>query len=1190
MLHRYRPNYPASNNKHCISATLSCLLYIVLIAICLIWEAVPAVAIAGPGQDATTTIEPSPEIDTQRLAARITELSALEQNGDFPPASAQELALLRETQQFLQKGTTALATADKFTGEARSAPEQLAQIDTYLATPADQLVIQIDRSLPIEEFNAQIETARARLQSERDLRLKVDTDEQYRNARRTEIPTERSKSTERLDAISAELAAGLNPSDPDAIAIAKRWHALAEQFFHRATLRALDEELRNYDARRSLLEKRRTYRDRRITIETRNVTIMQEIIAAKQVEIAEATQREAAKQRREAANAHPLVKSILDQSQLTTARNTVILGLNGADTAARTLAEAQLKEWQNTFARSKTRVERVGLTNAIGQHLRHQRSRIPNTRELRQQMAKRDSQIGNLVNEAEDTAQMLYDLVDIDDAVQRKLEDYTGKLPENVDDREEIRLVVRDALLQQREYLNTLNTSINDYMDTTLLELQNTQRDLYNLYTEYIDFIEERVLWIRSTEVMHLSDIWTCRDAALSFVDKDAWVEIAANGWSDVKTNMVTYGLEIPLLLALILIHPLLRRQLQLIAVKTKRYTSDRFTLTVSALLITVLIAIALPASMAFVAWRLSIFSQSDSLGAGLSFGLFLAAELLFAAELALILCIPGGVGDIHFRWKQVTLRSVRYHLRWLILIVVPLAFVIGVTSPNYNYHNSLGRVAFCAMMIVYAVLLQHMLKPSSEILKIFLAQRRGGWLDRLNYVWYPLLILAPITTALVAGLGYFYSALQLEQRVLDTAWLLLLVVVGRALLLRGLLLAQRTLDIEQRKKKRAALALAEAEAGKTTAATSIPSKPALPESGADGKSQPVAESREIDVAAVSAQTRQLLNTIVVFALLIGLAVVWIDMLPALGFFQGVKLWTPDSGMPAVAAVTTGGGTEGDLVAAQTLEPTPITLGHVFYSILILMVTVLVSKNIPGLLEIVLLQRLPISTSGRYAITSIARYILVIVGMVMAFGAIGIGWSKVQWLAAAITVGLGFGLQEIFANFVSGLIILFERPIRVGDTVTVGGITGKVTRLHIRATTIIDWDRKELIVPNKEFVTGQIINWTLSDPILRIVIPVGIAYGSDTKLAEEILLQVARNQPGVLDEPEPTVLFDEFGDSSLNFKLRVFIPHIDSWFAVRHRLHNSIDQEFKKAGIVIAFPQLDVHMQQPPQIDTNTEE
>jgi potassium efflux system protein len=191
---------------------------------------------------------------------------------------------------------------------------------------------------------------------------------------------------------------------------------------------------------------------------------------------------------------------------------------------------------------------------------------------------------------------------------------------------------------------------------------------------------------------------------------------------------------------------------------------------------------------------------------------------------------------------------------------------------------------------------------------------------------------------------------------------------------------------------------------------------------------------------------------------------------------------------------------------------------------------------------------------------------------------IGIGWSKVQWLAAAMVVGLGFGLQEIFANFVSGLILLFERPIRIGDTVTVGDVTGEVTRIQIRATTITDWNRKELVIPNKEFVTGQVINWTLSDSTLRVIVPVGIAYGSNTQLAEEILAKVAKENDLVLAEPKSKVLFLEFGESSLNFELRVFVSSVEYLLKVRHQLHKAIDQEFRRAGIEIAFPQRDIHV------------
>ena len=236
------------------------------------------------------------------------------------------------------------------------------------------------------------------------------------------------------------------------------------------------------------------------------------------------------------------------------------------------------------------------------------------------------------------------------------------------------------------------------------------------------------------------------------------------------------------------------------------------------------------------------------------------------------------------------------------------------------------------------------------------------------------------------------------------------------------------------------------------------------------------------------------------------------------------------------------------------------------------------SKNLPGLLEMTLLQRLPLDRGGRHAVTAIFRYLLTLVGCIIAFRTIGIGWASVQWLAAAMTVGLGFGLQEIFANFVSGLIILFERPIRVGDLVTVDGVTGTVSNMRIRATTIVDPDRRELIVPNKKFITDNVINWTLSDPISRVVIPIGVAYGSDTTLAYSILLKTACEHPMVLGQPEPSALFKGFGDSSLDFDLRFFIPKRDVYAAVVHEINTAIDRAFREANIEIAFPQRDINI------------
>jgi potassium efflux system protein len=177
---------------------------------------------------------------------------------------------------------------------------------------------------------------------------------------------------------------------------------------------------------------------------------------------------------------------------------------------------------------------------------------------------------------------------------------------------------------------------------------------------------------------------------------------------------------------------------------------------------------------------------------------------------------------------------------------------------------------------------------------------------------------------------------------------------------------------------------------------------------------------------------------------------------------------------------------------------------------------------------------------------------------------------------------LAFGLQEMFANFVAGIIILFERPVRVGDIVTVDDVTGVVSRIRIRATSITNWDRKEYVVPNKEFITGRVLNWTLSDNINRIIINVGVAYGSDTEKARQLLLKVATEHPLTMDEPPSMATFEGFGDNSLNFVLRTFLPSMENRLQVIHELHTGIDRAFREAGIEIAFPQRDLHIRSLP--------
>ena len=261
----------------------------------------------------------------------------------------------------------------------------------------------------------------------------------------------------------------------------------------------------------------------------------------------------------------------------------------------------------------------------------------------------------------------------------------------------------------------------------------------------------------------------------------------------------------------------------------------------------------------------------------------------------------------------------------------------------------------------------------------------------------------------------------------------------------------------------------------------------------------------------------------------------------------------------------------------------PITIADVTLALLVLAGTFVATRNVPGLLEFSVLSRLPLDQSARYAITALARYVIILIGIIVAGRTIGLHWNQIQWMATALTFGLAFGLQEMFANFIAGIIILFEQPVRVGDVVEIDGVTGLVTQIRIRATTITNWDRKDFIVPNKEFITGKLLNWTRSDQVSRLVITVGVAYGSDTQRTRDLLQQILRDHPDVLEEPAAMVVFDQFADSTLNFTIRAFVASLDKRLPVTHDVHMAIDTVFREAGIEIAFPQRDLHLRSVPE-------
>jgi small-conductance mechanosensitive channel len=225
------------------------------------------------------------------------------------------------------------------------------------------------------------------------------------------------------------------------------------------------------------------------------------------------------------------------------------------------------------------------------------------------------------------------------------------------------------------------------------------------------------------------------------------------------------------------------------------------------------------------------------------------------------------------------------------------------------------------------------------------------------------------------------------------------------------------------------------------------------------------------------------------------------------------------------------------------------------------------------------LSRTKLQSSLQFGLSRIIGYTLIAVGFYVAFQLVGVDLSSLAIIAASLGVGVGFGLQNIINNFVSGIIILAERPISIGDRIEVAGVAGRVTKIQLRSTTVVTNDNITMIVPNADFISNTVTNWSHGDPKVRIRVPVGVAYGSDLKLLQQLLLEAAGEHPKALRDPSPVVLFTEFGDSSLNFELGVWTQEMTATpVHFTSEMNFIIEQKLRENDIEIPFPQRDLHV------------
>lgn len=733
-----------------------------------------------------------------------------------------------------------------------------------------------------------------------------------------------------------------------------------------------------------------------------------------------------------------------------------------------------------------------------------------------------------------------------DQAVEAALRDIESEDPAEV---ERLRAGFQQLLATRAELLPRLDAAQRDLAGSLrALELQ-LQAQLAST-RELAGILDREVLWIPSHEPVSLE--WLRRQNE-AWADLFKWSRYATSARLSLEAALERWPLvagAFVMFAALLWLRSRVPAQFEALAQPLLRVRSDQYRYTARALLLTLLAALPWPLLVWTIGWLLQHAGQagkfSDSLGIalnGLAGGMLLYQALKWLTR-------ERGLAHLHFRWVRSRRAAIRGTLPWLAFGLLPLYFplMLAFIRGQEPAVDAAGRILLLLFCGVGGWMAVRLLAPNGVWNTRGATHVEPARLRQLLRVAVPALL---AVLAAIALNGYVLTAAVMLRSVWLSAGAIVVVAVLHGMIARWFLLGERRLALKRLEQKREADAAAAATGTERTAAS--------------GDAMPETEPEEVTLASVNTQTRRLLRALTIALVAVALLSVWADVLPALARLEGVQLWGYDT-----------------VVDGQTVTQY-ISLRDLAIGLAVLVLTFVAARNLPGLVEIGLLSRIHLDAPTRYAITSISRYVIVIGGMIAGLGLLGVRWGQLQWMAAALTVGLGFGLQEIFGNFVSGLIVLFERPYRVGDIITIGEVEGTVTRIRTRATTVLDWDNKEVVVPNKTFITERFVNWTLSDSITRVVLKVGVAYNSDADRVRRLLLEIADSDPRVLKNPPPNCWLTALGASTLDFELRVFVGELIERNQVRHALYQRIIAAFREAGIEIAFPQMDLWVRQAPQ-------
>lgn len=689
----------------------------------------------------------------------------------------------------------------------------------------------------------------------------------------------------------------------------------------------------------------------------------------------------------------------------------------------------------------------------------------------------------------------------------------------------EDKAVLIKLLEVRRGLLDELNQQLGGQISQAI-NLQLDQNQLLSVVSSLENTLAQQIFWVNSNKPIDIEWVKTFPEAASAQFKN---FDFSLSNRSIKKGVSNSLVVVIPLVLVafiFIWFNRKIGQRLQDIDQHLSSLRNDSVLSTPFALLLTLIQT--LPISLFLLAVGYWFLKTGNTQGAFV--WQFCQQLAIFWAlfELTYRVLKPQGIAQKHFGIEKEKITLARRGMFRLSIPLLPIIFfsTYGVSNPLKVSEDVIGQLVVLVSLVLLCIFTTPFCKQ--------VWQEKGSHLTRSIVV--TLLTFSPLILVGLMMAGYYYTTLRLANRWIDSLYLLLLWYITYNACLRGLTLVARKLAYQRAIERRAMSKQEETE------------------------NEPIKEP-PMTIELISQQSLRLTTMVLFIIFALAFYAIWSDFITIFSFLDSVNLWS---------YTTTS--TEGGNILQY------VTLANLILALVIIVVSWIMTRNLPGLLEVLVLSRLKLRQGSTYAITTILTYIIVSIGAIASLGMIGVTWNKLQWLAAALTVGLGFGLQEIFANFVSGIILLFERPIRIGDTVTIGSYSGTVSKIRIRATTIVDFDRKEVIIPNKAFVTERLINWSLSDTVTRVTIAIGVAYGSDLDKVKRVLLSAATNNSKVMTEPAPNVYFTSFGASTLDHELRFYVRQIGDRGVTSDEVNRAIDKLCRENDIDIAFNQLEVHL------------